>query len=119
MHIEIITFLETLPSIPEVQKQQVEIQPTIAFERVLQRTRKRAIEIQQIVFFPIIFLGEDGYQIFFDSFLFACFCVFYRHFADIHFSNNIRQRLFINKFRIAAFENSVFVFREEKFVEFV
>jgi len=37
MHIEIITFLETLPSIPEEQKQQVEIQPTIAFERVLQR----------------------------------------------------------------------------------
>ncbi|WP_354624730.1 ATP-dependent Clp protease ATP-binding subunit ClpA [Psychromonas sp. MME2] len=37
LNIEINSFLETLPAIPEVQLQQIEIQPTIAFERVLQR----------------------------------------------------------------------------------
>jgi len=37
LHLEIVTFLETLPAIPEVHRQQIEIQPTIAFERVLQR----------------------------------------------------------------------------------
>ncbi|MFT6987082.1 MAG: ATP-dependent Clp protease ATP-binding subunit ClpA [Psychromonas sp.] len=37
LHIEIATFLESIPAIPEVQTQQIEIQPTIAFERVLQR----------------------------------------------------------------------------------
>ena len=37
LHIEIATFLESIPVIPEVRTQQIEIQPTIAFERVLQR----------------------------------------------------------------------------------
>jgi ATP-dependent Clp protease ATP-binding subunit ClpA len=37
LHIEIVKFLESLPVVPEVQSQKVEIQPTIAFERVLQR----------------------------------------------------------------------------------
>jgi ATP-dependent Clp protease ATP-binding subunit ClpA len=37
LHIEILTYLENTPVVPEVQKQEIEIQPTIAFERVLQR----------------------------------------------------------------------------------
>ncbi|MCG6199889.1 ATP-dependent Clp protease ATP-binding subunit ClpA [Psychromonas antarctica] len=37
LHVDIVTFLQGIPGIPEVQAQQVEIQPTIAFERVLQR----------------------------------------------------------------------------------
>ncbi|WP_019613019.1 ATP-dependent Clp protease ATP-binding subunit ClpA [Psychromonas ossibalaenae] len=37
LHLEIMTFLETTPAIPEVRNQEIEIQPTIAFERVLQR----------------------------------------------------------------------------------
>jgi len=37
LHIEILTYLENTPAIPEVQNQTIEIQPTIAFERVLQR----------------------------------------------------------------------------------
>jgi len=37
LHIEIATFLDSIPVIPEVQAQKIEIQPTIAFERVLQR----------------------------------------------------------------------------------
>lgn len=37
LHIEIVKFLETLPSVPDVHAQKIEIQPTIAFERVLQR----------------------------------------------------------------------------------
>ncbi|HEY5716280.1 MAG TPA: Clp protease N-terminal domain-containing protein, partial [Psychromonas sp.] len=37
LHLEIISFLETTPSRPEVHTQEIEIQPTIAFERVLQR----------------------------------------------------------------------------------
>ncbi|MFT6350551.1 MAG: ATP-dependent Clp protease ATP-binding subunit ClpA [Psychromonas sp.] len=37
LHLEIIAFLEKSPAIPEVHTQEIEIQPTIAFERVLQR----------------------------------------------------------------------------------
>lgn len=37
LHLEIIAFLENSPAIPEVHTQEIEIQPTIAFERVLQR----------------------------------------------------------------------------------
>ncbi|MCW8995641.1 MAG: ATP-dependent Clp protease ATP-binding subunit ClpA, partial [Psychromonas sp.] len=37
MHLEIVKFLDSIPSVPEVRSQQIEIQPTIAFERVLQR----------------------------------------------------------------------------------
>ncbi|MEH6453435.1 MAG: ATP-dependent Clp protease ATP-binding subunit ClpA [Psychromonas sp.] len=37
LHLEIISFLEKTPAIPEVHTQELEIQPTIAFERVLQR----------------------------------------------------------------------------------
>lgn len=37
LHIEILTYLESTPVIPEVHTQEIEIQPTIAFERVLQR----------------------------------------------------------------------------------
>ena len=37
MHIEIVNFLETIPEVPDVRSQKIEIQPTIAFERVLQR----------------------------------------------------------------------------------
>ncbi|WP_028864219.1 ATP-dependent Clp protease ATP-binding subunit ClpA [Psychromonas aquimarina] len=37
LHLEVMTFLETTPAIPEVRNQEIEIQPTIAFERVLQR----------------------------------------------------------------------------------
>lgn len=37
LHLDIVTFLDSFPAIPEVHRQQVEIQPTIAFERVLQR----------------------------------------------------------------------------------
>lgn len=37
LHIEIARYLENTPAIPEVHTQEVEIQPTIAFERVLQR----------------------------------------------------------------------------------
>jgi len=37
LHIEILTYLENTPVVPEVQKQEIEIRPTIAFERVLQR----------------------------------------------------------------------------------
>lgn len=37
LHIEISEFLNTSPAIPEVKNQELEIQPTIAFERVLQR----------------------------------------------------------------------------------
>ena len=37
LHLEIISFLESLPARPEVHTQEIEIQPTIAFERVLQR----------------------------------------------------------------------------------
>jgi len=37
LHIDILTYLENTPAIPEVQNQTIEIQPTIAFERVLQR----------------------------------------------------------------------------------
>jgi len=37
LHIEILGYLENTPAVAEVQTQQIEIQPTIAFERVLQR----------------------------------------------------------------------------------
>ncbi|WP_022941416.1 ATP-dependent Clp protease ATP-binding subunit ClpA [Psychromonas hadalis] len=37
LHIEILTYLENTPAVPEVHSQEIEIQPTIAFERVLQR----------------------------------------------------------------------------------
>ena len=37
LHIDILSYLENTPAIPDVQSQKVEIQPTIAFERVLQR----------------------------------------------------------------------------------
>ena len=37
LHIEILTYLESTPAVPEVHTQAIEIQPTIAFERVLQR----------------------------------------------------------------------------------
>ncbi|PKF63413.1 ATP-dependent Clp protease ATP-binding subunit ClpA [Psychromonas sp. psych-6C06] len=37
LHIEILSYLENTPSVPEVHTQEIEIQPTIAFERVLQR----------------------------------------------------------------------------------
>ena len=37
LHIELSRFIESLPSFPDVQTQGIEIQPTIAFERVLQR----------------------------------------------------------------------------------
>ncbi len=37
LHIEILTYLENSPAVAEVHKQEVDIQPTIAFERVLQR----------------------------------------------------------------------------------
>ena len=37
LHLELISFLENTPAIPEVHTQEIEIQPTIAFERVLQR----------------------------------------------------------------------------------
>ena len=37
LHIEILTYLENTPAVPEVHTQEIEIQPTIAFERVLQR----------------------------------------------------------------------------------
>ncbi|MCP5077973.1 MAG: ATP-dependent Clp protease ATP-binding subunit ClpA [Psychromonas sp.] len=37
LHIEILTYLENTPPVPEVHTQEIEIQPTIAFERVLQR----------------------------------------------------------------------------------
>lgn len=37
LHIEILSYLESSPAVPEVQTQSIEIQPTIAFERVLQR----------------------------------------------------------------------------------
>ncbi|GLS91999.1 ATP-dependent Clp protease ATP-binding subunit ClpA [Psychromonas marina] len=37
LHIEILTYLENTPVVPEVHTQEIEIQPTIAFERVLQR----------------------------------------------------------------------------------
>lgn len=37
LHIEINQFLEAQPSVSEVKNQELEIQPTIAFERVLQR----------------------------------------------------------------------------------
>ena len=37
LHLELSEFLDTNPSLPEIKKQELEIQPTIAFERVLQR----------------------------------------------------------------------------------
>ena len=37
IHLELVKFLDSIPAIPEVQSQKIEIQPTIAFERVLQR----------------------------------------------------------------------------------
>ncbi len=37
IHIELVKFLDTIPAVPDVQSQKIEIQPTIAFERVLQR----------------------------------------------------------------------------------
>ena len=37
LHIELTEFLDTNPSLPDVKNQKLEIQPTIAFERVLQR----------------------------------------------------------------------------------
>ncbi|MDA7746925.1 ATP-dependent Clp protease ATP-binding subunit ClpA, partial [Psychromonas sp.] len=37
LHIELNAFIETNPSIPEIHAQKLDIQPTIAFERVLQR----------------------------------------------------------------------------------
>jgi len=37
LHIDILGYLENTPGVPEVQAQESEIQPTIAFERVLQR----------------------------------------------------------------------------------
>jgi len=37
LHIEILSYLEKTPAVAEVQAQEVEIQPTVAFERVLQR----------------------------------------------------------------------------------
>ena len=37
LHLELSEFLDTNPSLSEIKKQELEIQPTIAFERVLQR----------------------------------------------------------------------------------
>ena len=37
LHIELSEFLDTNPSLTEIKEQELEIQPTIAFERVLQR----------------------------------------------------------------------------------
>lgn len=37
VHIELVKFLDSIPAVPDVQSQKIEIQPTIAFERVLQR----------------------------------------------------------------------------------
>ena len=37
IHLELVEFLGSMPAVPEVQSQKIEIQPTIAFERVLQR----------------------------------------------------------------------------------
>lgn len=37
LHIDILSYLENSPAVPEVQTQEIEIQPTVAFERVLQR----------------------------------------------------------------------------------
>ena len=37
LHLELIKFLDSMPAVPAVQSQQIEVQPTIAFERVLQR----------------------------------------------------------------------------------
>lgn len=37
LHIELSEFLDTNPSLPEVKNEKLEIQPTVAFERVLQR----------------------------------------------------------------------------------
>ncbi|WP_435235264.1 ATP-dependent Clp protease ATP-binding subunit ClpA [Psychromonas sp. PT13] len=37
LHLEVVNFLESIPTDPDVRAQKVEIQPTIAFERVLQR----------------------------------------------------------------------------------
>lgn len=37
LHIELTDFLDTNPGLPEVKNEKLEIQPTIAFERVLQR----------------------------------------------------------------------------------
>jgi len=37
LHLEVVSFLESIPMDPDIRAQKVEIQPTIAFERVLQR----------------------------------------------------------------------------------
>ena len=37
LHVEIVTFLETIPAVEEIRERQLEIQPTLAFERILQR----------------------------------------------------------------------------------
>ncbi|WP_413701632.1 ATP-dependent Clp protease ATP-binding subunit ClpA [Psychromonas sp. KJ10-10] len=37
LHVDILAYLENTPAVPDVQTQKIEIQPTIAFERVLQR----------------------------------------------------------------------------------
>jgi ATP-dependent Clp protease ATP-binding subunit ClpA len=37
LHIDILSYLENTPAVEDVQAQKIEIQPTIAFERVLQR----------------------------------------------------------------------------------
>jgi len=37
LHIELSEFLDTNPSLSEIKNERLEVQPTIAFERVLQR----------------------------------------------------------------------------------
>ena len=37
LHIDILSHLDNTPAVPEVHTQEIEIQPTVAFERVLQR----------------------------------------------------------------------------------
>ncbi len=70
LHIEIVTFLESIPSIPEVQTQKIEIQPTIAFERVLQRAifhvqSSGSTEVSAASVLVAIFSEQESQAVFF------------------------------------------------------